>query len=198
MTPNWFDHVVAITLVVVLPFEGRATMRRLTAALARGDQRARSREYGLTIALEWGLVAVVLAVWLGAGRNLAGLGLTLGSPAGAVAGGIITGIAVTLLMLQWRAILRIDPEGRAQLAAQFGDSSSLIPRNRREAAGFGLAHWYQGRVGVLKTGLLGGLMATFYLGTGSLLWPAILHVAIDLQGGAVGRRVLQDPGIATS
>ena len=51
---------------------------------------------------------------------------------------------------------------------------------------FGLGHLYQGRAGVIKTGLAGLVAGTLYVATGSLLWPIILHVAIDLQGGAVG------------
>jgi membrane protease YdiL (CAAX protease family) len=49
------------------------------------------------------------------------------------------------------------------------------------AVAFGLAHAYQGRAGVVLTGLLGGVMAALYLGTGSLLLPVLLHAAIDLR-----------------
>ena len=47
------------------------------------------------------------------------------------------------------------------------------------AVAFGLAHAYQGRVGIVTTGLLGGVMAALYLGTGSLLLPVLLHALID-------------------
>jgi membrane protease YdiL (CAAX protease family) len=49
------------------------------------------------------------------------------------------------------------------------------------AVAFGLAHAYQGRVGILTTGVLGGVMAALYLQTGSLLLPVLLHAAIDLR-----------------
>ena len=49
------------------------------------------------------------------------------------------------------------------------------------ALAFGLAHAYQGRAGVLTTGVLGGVMAALYLQTGSLLLPVLLHAAIDLR-----------------
>jgi membrane protease YdiL (CAAX protease family) len=58
------------------------------------------------------------------------------------------------------------------------------------AVAFGLAHVYQGRVGVLTTGLLGGVMAALYLQTGSLLLPVLLHAAIDLRFLLVPSRVL--------
>ncbi|MGY1887480.1 CPBP family intramembrane glutamic endopeptidase [Blastococcus sp. SYSU DS0753] len=49
------------------------------------------------------------------------------------------------------------------------------------AAAFGLAHAYQGRAGIVLTGVLGGIMAAFYLDTGSLLLPVLLHALIDLR-----------------
>ena len=55
---------------------------------------------------------------------------------------------------------------------------------------FGVAHAYQGRSGVIKTGVIGILAGFLYVGTASLLWPMILHAAIDVHGGAVGRRIL--------
>lgn len=55
---------------------------------------------------------------------------------------------------------------------------------------FGVLHLYQGPAGVLKTGANGLVMGLVYVGTGTLLWPVILHAAVDLQGGAMARRVL--------
>lgn len=49
------------------------------------------------------------------------------------------------------------------------------------AAGFGLAHAYQGPAGVLTTGVLGGVLAAVYLQSGSLLLPMALHTVIDLR-----------------
>jgi membrane protease YdiL (CAAX protease family) len=58
------------------------------------------------------------------------------------------------------------------------------------AVAFGLAHAYQGRSGIVTTGLLGGVMAALYLQTGSLLLPVLLHAAIDLRFLLVPSRVL--------
>ena len=49
------------------------------------------------------------------------------------------------------------------------------------AVAFGLAHAYQGLVGIGTTGALGGVLAALYLETGSLLLPVLLHTAIDLR-----------------
>ncbi|MGY1724204.1 CPBP family intramembrane glutamic endopeptidase [Blastococcus sp. SYSU DS0533] len=49
------------------------------------------------------------------------------------------------------------------------------------AVAFGLAHAYQGRAGIVLTGVLGGVMALVYVDTGSLLLPVLLHALIDLR-----------------
>jgi membrane protease YdiL (CAAX protease family) len=46
---------------------------------------------------------------------------------------------------------------------------------------FGWAHLYQGRTGILVTGVLGALFAWLYWATGSLLLPMLLHVLVDLR-----------------
>ena len=58
------------------------------------------------------------------------------------------------------------------------------------ALAFGLAHAYQGWVGITTTGVLGGIMAALYLQTGSLLLPVLLHTVIDLRFLLVPSRVL--------
>lgn len=59
---------------------------------------------------------------------------------------------------------------------------------------FGIVHAYQGAVGVLRSGILGVLLALPLVVTGSL-WPAILaHGAIDVIAGALLGRWLVDLG----
>jgi len=47
---------------------------------------------------------------------------------------------------------------------------------------FGLAHLYQGRLGIGLTAVAGLAMTYFLLPTGSLLFPIVLHILIDLRG----------------
>ena len=56
---------------------------------------------------------------------------------------------------------------------------------------FGVVHGYQGMLGVVRTALVGGLLAWGFLASGSL-WPAILaHASIDVLAGLVlGERLL--------
>lgn len=59
---------------------------------------------------------------------------------------------------------------------------------------FGLLHIYQGPTGAIKAGMVGLGMAALYVATDSLLWPMILHSAIDLHGGALAQHVLAPQG----
>ena len=49
------------------------------------------------------------------------------------------------------------------------------------ALAFAVAHTYQGVVGMLTAGVLGGGFAVLFLGSGSLLLPVLLHMLIDLR-----------------
>jgi len=42
----------------------------------------------------------------------------------------------------------------------------------------------------VKTGVTGLIMGALFVATGSLLWPMILHAAVDLQGGAAAKLLL--------
>jgi membrane protease YdiL (CAAX protease family) len=49
------------------------------------------------------------------------------------------------------------------------------------AAVFGFAHAYQGVAGVILTAFAGLVFCGLYVVTGSLLWPIVLHILIDLR-----------------
>jgi len=66
---------------------------------------------------------------------------------------------------------------------------------------FGLAHVYQGRLGVPVTALLGALFGFVYLETGSLLLPILLHAAVDVSAMVTAWLVLRrepEPELAAS
>lgn len=46
---------------------------------------------------------------------------------------------------------------------------------------FGVMHLYQGVAGVIGTAVVGGLMMALYVGTGSIVWPIIVHALVDLR-----------------
>lgn len=67
----------------------------------------------------------------------------------------------------------------------------LLPSALLSTVAFGVVHAYQGPVGILRTGLMGGVLAWGFLASGSL-WPAIAaHTLIDLVAGILlGERLL--------
>jgi membrane protease YdiL (CAAX protease family) len=79
---------------------------------------------------------------------------------------------------------------RGYLIWYFGALLGVWPGVVAAVLAFAAGHAYQGTGGVLKTGVVGALLAGLYVLGGSLLWPMLLHVAIDLQGGAFGFRLL--------
>src|SRR5271165_2869987 len=59
---------------------------------------------------------------------------------------------------------------------------------------FGIAHAYQGRTGILSTGVLGLVFSLIFIASGSLLPGQILHAVMDLNNGlAMGSVVSRDP-----
>jgi membrane protease YdiL (CAAX protease family) len=58
---------------------------------------------------------------------------------------------------------------------------------------FGVAHVYQGRRGILLTGIAGAAAMGLYLLTGSLAAPIFLHITIDVANGFMAYRVLTSP-----
>jgi membrane protease YdiL (CAAX protease family) len=132
---------------------------------------------------------------------------------GAVAVGLVLGIAIRLLLRRRR--------GAARPLRMLGDIEPLLPRNRDErlwtgllavnagpseelffrlvlpllialvtgsavfafaTAGliFGLVHFYQGWVGIAATTFLGFVFTFFYLATGIIWVPVLLHSLINL------------------
>ena len=73
----------------------------------------------------------------------------------------------------WRGL------GLALLVALF-PHAPLIVYIAILAGAFGWAHLYQGIPGIIVTAVLGGLLTTLYIATGSLLLPMVVHALIDL------------------
>lgn len=81
---------------------------------------------------------------------------------------------------------------RGFLIAYFGAFIGIWPAVVAGSVAFGLGHVYQGGANALKA-FVGALLAgALYVGCGTLLWPMILHAAVDLHGGAIARLALAE------
>jgi len=81
---------------------------------------------------------------------------------------------------------------RGFLIAYFTTFVGLIPAAILSSFVFGLGHAYQGWRGIVKTGMIGLVMAGLYLLTGSLWAPIVLHIVIDITSGMMARRAMED------
>lgn len=79
---------------------------------------------------------------------------------------------------------------RGYLIAYLKTAIGIWPAVFLSSVVFGLGHSYQGGTGVIKTGLVGLVMAGLYLVSGSLLAPMLLHAVLDLASGYIGRRAI--------
>jgi membrane protease YdiL (CAAX protease family) len=61
---------------------------------------------------------------------------------------------------------------------------------------FALAHLYQGPKGAARTGVVALLIGALYVLTGSLLWPILVHVIVDLGAGTIGRFLSPGPELS--
>lgn len=71
-----------------------------------------------------------------------------------------------------------------EMAELFGTSKPALAVNLLlSSVLFGLAHWYQGKSGVLSTGIIGALLGILFIATGFNLWlPILTHGVIDTVG----------------
>ena len=224
------DLLLVVLLLFVFPVWGAREYRVLLRKIEAGNTAIRLRYYRWTVLELWGLCLAVMLWWWQASRSAEALGLALPPGARSLVGLALTVLGLGFLLMQWRAVLRLEGDALAPLRKQMEVAVGLMPHTATEyrwwraisitagiceevlyrgfvmwflghwmspwlaaiaaGAAFGVAHLYQGTSGMLKTGVTGVLMGLLYAGTGSLLWPMILHAAVDLQGGAMARRVL--------
>jgi len=228
--PAVLDHIAAAVMVLVDPLYGVWAYRRLVRRVRAGVANARAALYRKAMLLYWTFTISLVALWLGADRPAAALGLAAPEGVRLLVGAIITALGLAVLYAQWRAVSTMEEKGLEGLRAQMAAFADFLPRTEGEGAQFrllsvtagvceeiwcrgfliwylaafvgewpavflgalvfGVGHLYQGPAGVIKTGATGLVMGILYVGTGSLLFPMILHTAVDLQGGAMARRVV--------
>ncbi len=135
MIPGPLDHLLAVVIVVVLPLYGIWEFRQLQYEAASGRHGARLKAYKLTMIVEWGLALAMVGVWLSAGRPLPSLGLGFDPSWRLGAGFLAAAILVGLAWWQNRFILA-DAERRDGAREELAAMADLLPRTRRERAGF--------------------------------------------------------------
>jgi len=130
--PNLIDLVIVAVLAIGWPLYDRfVDWPRLQRWTREDAPRARQREYVSIIAVQWLFAAVMLAVWMRAGRAWVGLGLV--APSGWRLGLALAlvGALGGLYAQQPRALARM-PEARERVRRAAGRLEVLLPHTTAE------------------------------------------------------------------
>ena len=162
------DHLLFLVLAVAHPVAGYVSFRRLLRRVEAGEHVARSMIYDSTIVGQWFLFGLTAAIWVGAGRDWALLGLDGPLDGRFFAGVILALIAIGLLVLQVKQIAGATTDELEHTRAQLGKLEFIIPRNRGE-----LRHFYRLSLtaGIVEEVLWRGFMI-WYLSQFMPVWGA--------------------------
>jgi len=161
--------VLMMIVMAVLDIRERLTGRR------QRHKTAKRVTYYRTMALLWSVAAICLACWVASGRDLAMIGLGLGTGWRAMAGWVLAaGIAGYLVYSLIRAARSADT--RRGLRRQFSNAEGLDlvrPTNAREHRDFQLLSL---TAGITEEIIFRG----FLIGALALVWPLWLAVLVSV------------------
>ena len=144
MTLTPWDHLLAFALAVLFPIRASVLgVRRLRLAAPDDVPRVRLSLYRQAIALQWLLVAMVAALWIGRDRAAAALGLApvVGGGSLGVALGLVL-VAVVVVRQRVRAIA--DDEALAEVRRKLAHLERFMPHAPGEMRWFAALSWTAG------------------------------------------------------
>jgi membrane protease YdiL (CAAX protease family) len=183
MSLSFFDWLLVISLLALLPLLGIAMHRRVKARVAAGIPGARIAHFGHIIILEWSLVLVTLVIWGFSGRGWEHLGLGLSLDLGWWVGSALALVASGFLVLQWLG-LRNDENKLQRMSPEFESLQAMIPHDHREQRWFGAVSISAGICEeiIYRGFLLGVLTALGGAWLGVLVSSLIFGLAHSYQG----------------
>jgi membrane protease YdiL (CAAX protease family) len=133
MTLTLLDHAFAILILgLIFPFGGWWAYRRFLERVQRDGGAALVREYRITLVWLLGVGLGAVAVWLAAGRGLAGLGFTPPGGGGDAAMAIAAGAGGGLLIRPLLAA--VSGKAAASMRRQFASLEPFLPKTREQLA----------------------------------------------------------------
>jgi membrane protease YdiL (CAAX protease family) len=120
-----FDHLLAVTLMLVFPIYSAWDVPRLARRVAADPRRARTRDYFWNMVILWGLTIALIVAWRWAGRAVRDLGLRLPDGAAAWWWTVIICVAVTGIIVQQAYSVATSPDAQAQVREKFESSPAL-------------------------------------------------------------------------
>jgi membrane protease YdiL (CAAX protease family) len=169
LPPFALDHLLVVVLAAFFPIRA-ATFgyRRLSMAPIDHVPDVRRGLYQQAIALQWGLTAVVLAIWRAAGRSATALGLEPRDPR-LVAWGLLGAGVIALAFWIVRRRVRSDAEALDRVLLRLGNIERMLPHTQRDKRMF---HLVSLTAGICEELLYRGYLL-WYLGHWLPVVPAV-------------------------
>jgi len=185
------DHLLAVVLVVIGPLRsGTVGLRRLRRAEPPTLSQVRRGVYRTATLVLWALCAVVVLVWVVAGRDARALGLAFRLNGGFI-GGAVGAAIMTVVLWRQRSAAIADPDALAEVRRRMGHLELMLPHDRVEWGPF----WRLAiSAGVCEELLYRGYL-TWYFSHVVAWWPAGLRAAVAF---GLGHAYQGARGIATT
>lgn len=168
------DHLYVFVLAIVQPVAGYINFNRLLRRAQAGERIDRAKLYLETIAGQWVLFALALALWFYQQRSWSDLGFSLEIDKWFVLAMALTIGGIVLLVMQLRQTASTDTEKLRESLGTLGKLEFIFPRNGKELGRFyGLAV----TAGIVEETLWRGFII-WYFGLFLPLWAAALISAI--------------------
>lgn len=164
------DHLFVLAFAVAYPTVGFFSFRKLVRDVAAGHSPERLKLYLQTIAGQWLLLGIGLALWSSHDRGFSGLGFSFVVDSGFAVAAAIAITAIAFLVAQGRAVRKASPDELRDVTKALGDMGHLLPRTRRELHRFYLVGT---TAGICEEILWRGFLL-WYLQLLMPMWAAVL------------------------
>ncbi len=172
--PTVYDWLLLAILVVGLGARAWFGMRALRRLDTERAATGRRRLWLRAMATQWGLVALLVVLWLARGRPFVSLGL--GAPAPWGLAGVLAGLAFVVAVLAGqRRQLATKPELVERVRERLEPVAKLMPHERDEMPGF---VWLCVTAGVCEEILFRGFATWLFAGVLPAFWMAAVAQAV--------------------
>ncbi len=171
---TWLDHIFVLIFAVIYPIFGFIGYRRFLRKVEAGMPPNRSKMYVETMLYEWLLFALAMIVWVIGDRAWSDLGFDFELTTRELIGAALTVVAIALLFVQIRQVVRASEEELQKTEKSFGELLIMMPADDRELARFNLLSI---TAGIVEETLWRGFLF-WYLGHFMPLWSAAVISAV--------------------
>jgi membrane protease YdiL (CAAX protease family) len=107
----------------------------LLKTVESGDPKARTRAYRTVVVEKWVFTALIAVAWITLSRTASSIGLTTNVTPLAIAGYVVTALAIGMLLLLARSAVHSE-QGRRRTSESIASVGALVPRTATEKRWF--------------------------------------------------------------